>query len=176
MCPLRYVFGIPCPGCGMTHALGAFLTGDLSASLSYHPMLLPTAAAAVAALWITIAAGRKEQQGNFPASESGLLSAAAAGRKEQRGNFPASESGLLSAAAAGRNNADGLSEKRGGGKADTGIRTGKDKLLSYRKKILIAWIAAMLICYLIRMILYFPAEPMRFEAGALLPGLLKMIA
>lgn len=41
-CPIRYITGIDCPGCGMTRALLALLKGDLAASIAFHPFLLPS--------------------------------------------------------------------------------------------------------------------------------------
>lgn len=45
-CPLRWLTGIACPGCGMTRALAALIRLDFSAALQMHPLvfLLPTAA------------------------------------------------------------------------------------------------------------------------------------
>ena len=42
-CPLRFFFGISCPGCGMTRALLAALRLDFATAFSYHPLffLLP---------------------------------------------------------------------------------------------------------------------------------------
>jgi len=40
-CPVDLIFGIPCPGCGMTRAFLCLLKGDLSGSLQMHPLLLP---------------------------------------------------------------------------------------------------------------------------------------
>ena len=42
-CPIRYLFGVCCPGCGMTRALRAVLRLDLAAAFYYHPLwiLLP---------------------------------------------------------------------------------------------------------------------------------------
>ena len=40
-CPIRYATGIPCPGCGMSRALGCLLRLDLSGSLRSNPALLP---------------------------------------------------------------------------------------------------------------------------------------
>lgn len=37
-CVVRFVTGVPCPGCGMTRAWLALLRGDLAAALAYHPM------------------------------------------------------------------------------------------------------------------------------------------
>ena len=35
-CPFKAVFGIPCPGCGLTTAIGELLRGDWRASLATH--------------------------------------------------------------------------------------------------------------------------------------------
>lgn len=35
------VFGIDCPGCGMTRAFFALMRGDLATSLAYNPALIP---------------------------------------------------------------------------------------------------------------------------------------
>jgi hypothetical protein len=35
-CPIRTVTGVPCPGCGLTHAVIQFLRGDIAASLQTH--------------------------------------------------------------------------------------------------------------------------------------------
>ncbi len=37
-CPIRYVTGIPCPGCGLTRAYWAVLHLDFAAAFSYHPL------------------------------------------------------------------------------------------------------------------------------------------
>lgn len=39
-CLVERFIGIPCPSCGMTRAMFAFLNGDFKASLQYNPMLL----------------------------------------------------------------------------------------------------------------------------------------
>ncbi len=42
-CPFRLVFGVSCPGCGMTRALRALLCLDFRCAWQYHPLvfLLP---------------------------------------------------------------------------------------------------------------------------------------
>lgn len=37
-CPLDFVFGIPCPLCGITRAFLALLHGDISMAFYYHPL------------------------------------------------------------------------------------------------------------------------------------------
>ena len=37
-CPIKYLTGISCAGCGMTRALRAFVSGDISAAFLYHPV------------------------------------------------------------------------------------------------------------------------------------------
>ena len=43
-CPIRAVLGIPCPACGMTRSLTAFVSLDFAASFNYHPLTLPCCA------------------------------------------------------------------------------------------------------------------------------------
>lgn len=40
-CPIRHFTGIPCPGCGMSRALGCLLRLDIRGSLRCNPALLP---------------------------------------------------------------------------------------------------------------------------------------
>ncbi|MBQ9902635.1 MAG: DUF2752 domain-containing protein [Clostridia bacterium] len=40
-CPIRHFTGIPCPGCGMSRALGCLLRLDVEGSLRSNPALLP---------------------------------------------------------------------------------------------------------------------------------------
>lgn len=45
LCLFRAVTGVPCPGCGMAHALIHALNLDLAASFKAHPLGLPLLAA-----------------------------------------------------------------------------------------------------------------------------------
>lgn len=40
-CPFRNIVGVPCPTCGVTHALVSLLHLDFNAYMSYNPMALP---------------------------------------------------------------------------------------------------------------------------------------
>lgn len=35
-CPIRHTLGVPCPGCGLSRAMGALLHGDWQTALTYH--------------------------------------------------------------------------------------------------------------------------------------------
>lgn len=68
-CPIRFLTGISCAGCGMTRAWFSLLRLDLSAAISFHPLFwLPVPAAVLfflrrripkkvvtAAMWVIIA-------------------------------------------------------------------------------------------------------------------------
>ena len=50
-CPIKYVSGISCPGCGMSRACFSAICFDFDAAFAYHPLwilLLPFAVTAVA--------------------------------------------------------------------------------------------------------------------------------
>jgi hypothetical protein len=47
LCPFKVFTGLPCPGCGLTRSAVAFLDGDLSTSLYFHPLGAPIVIAAV---------------------------------------------------------------------------------------------------------------------------------
>jgi hypothetical protein len=51
LCPFRLLTHVPCPGCGMTHAMLALCRGDLRAALIAHP-LSPFLAAALGVWWV----------------------------------------------------------------------------------------------------------------------------
>jgi hypothetical protein len=38
-CPIRATTGVPCPGCGLTRATMALLSGDLAEALHWHPLV-----------------------------------------------------------------------------------------------------------------------------------------
>jgi Protein of unknown function (DUF2752) len=51
LCPWRTLFGLECPGCGMTRALSAALHGDFAAAMAFNRgVVLVLPAAAVAAI------------------------------------------------------------------------------------------------------------------------------
>ena len=37
-CPIRFVTGVSCPGCGMTRAYLALFRGDISGAFGFHPL------------------------------------------------------------------------------------------------------------------------------------------
>ena len=39
-CPIKYLTGVSCAGCGMTRAFTAAFSGDLAAAFYYHPLWL----------------------------------------------------------------------------------------------------------------------------------------
>lgn len=49
-CPVRFLSGIPCPGCGMTRAVIALLRLDFREAYLYHPLVFAIPAVAIWAL------------------------------------------------------------------------------------------------------------------------------
>jgi hypothetical protein len=47
LCPFKVLTGLPCPGCGLTRSSVAFLHGDPSTSVFYHPLGAPIIIVAV---------------------------------------------------------------------------------------------------------------------------------
>ena len=41
LCVFRAATGLPCPGCGLTHAAFSLVRGEFAASLHYHALLVP---------------------------------------------------------------------------------------------------------------------------------------
>ncbi|WP_425447570.1 DUF2752 domain-containing protein [Dethiothermospora halolimnae] len=39
-CYFRNVFGIPCPGCGLSRAFTSFFNGDFIGAIHYHPLFI----------------------------------------------------------------------------------------------------------------------------------------
>jgi hypothetical protein len=56
-CPLRAATGVPCPFCGMTHAVLAMGGGELRSALAFHP-LAPLVLVVVVLLCAAAATGR----------------------------------------------------------------------------------------------------------------------
>ena len=61
-CPIKFLTGISCPGCGMTRALWSLVTLRLSAALHYHPLCLIMPPVAVFLTVFEIRRNRKAQE------------------------------------------------------------------------------------------------------------------
>ena len=61
-CPVKFVTGISCPGCGMTRAAIALVQLDFAASWHWHPMLIPTIAAG--SIWIFFLVKKEDKKAN----------------------------------------------------------------------------------------------------------------
>jgi hypothetical protein len=61
VCPFKAVFGIPCPGCGLTAALDELLRGHVLASLRTHAFA-PIFLAAVLILLVSILLPEKQRE------------------------------------------------------------------------------------------------------------------
>lgn len=53
-CPIKFLTGISCPGCGMTRALWHLLIGNLSLALTYHPLCVAMPPVAVLLILFTV--------------------------------------------------------------------------------------------------------------------------
>ena len=49
-CPMRQIFNIPCPTCGVTRATMALIRLDISGYLYFHPLALPL----LASVWLML--------------------------------------------------------------------------------------------------------------------------
>lgn len=54
ICPVRNLLGTACPGCGMSRATSALLTGDMSAATTLHPLapLMVAQAVVGTVMWV----------------------------------------------------------------------------------------------------------------------------
>lgn len=54
ICPYRNLFGVACPGCGMSRATAHLLDGNVQAAMTYHPLVPLFVAQAVvgSVMWI----------------------------------------------------------------------------------------------------------------------------
>ena len=50
-CPIRFLSGISCPGCGMTRAWISVFRADFSAAFAYHPLFLTMIPAVIVILF-----------------------------------------------------------------------------------------------------------------------------
>lgn len=50
-CPFRFFTGVCCPGCGMTRAYLALLSGDVPAAFAYHPLFWAVGPVALIAMF-----------------------------------------------------------------------------------------------------------------------------
>jgi hypothetical protein len=60
LCPSAGVFGIPCPGCGLSRAVLAALQGDFAGAFHYHPLffvIAPVYAIALGAAGVALLKG-----------------------------------------------------------------------------------------------------------------------
>jgi len=84
-CGFRFVLGADCPGCGMTRALLALLRGDPAGSFRWHPLAIPLALAAAAAVALAVHEGatgrttfrRAADRFGIPAAVAGIALLAA---------------------------------------------------------------------------------------------------
>ena len=58
-CPILYVLGIPCPTCGVSRALFAFIMLDFKKYFYYHPLAIPLVVAVFLMLHIKLLKQKK---------------------------------------------------------------------------------------------------------------------
>jgi hypothetical protein len=63
LCPTASLFGVPCPGCGLTRGALRLLQGDLTGALAFHP-LVPVLGPLVA--WLVLKAALGYVRGGAP--------------------------------------------------------------------------------------------------------------
>lgn len=74
LCVFRALTGLPCPGCGMTHALISAFEGHWNAAWRLHPLALPLLA--VWTTWLAWGARNRVQRKEFSAGWPDLLAGA----------------------------------------------------------------------------------------------------
>lgn len=55
VCPVKLLFGVPCPGCGMTRAAGMVLSGNIAEGIQMNPNVILVTIIAVAAPFVLAA-------------------------------------------------------------------------------------------------------------------------
>ncbi|WP_054742811.1 DUF2752 domain-containing protein [Cellulosilyticum ruminicola] len=50
-CPIKYLWHIPCPGCGMTRAWRSVMHGDLKTAFYFHPLFFTVPFMAGMLIW-----------------------------------------------------------------------------------------------------------------------------
>jgi len=74
-CPIRFVFHVQCPGCGMTRALLSALRFDFASAFAYHPAWAVVPIAAVLAVVFGITKREKAQSAVLAVSALLLIAA-----------------------------------------------------------------------------------------------------
>lgn len=60
ICPMQLLFGLPCPGCGLTRAGFLVLTGHFGKAFSMHPFIYVFFAGLMYVFWQRYVKGKKE--------------------------------------------------------------------------------------------------------------------
>ena len=85
LCPARNVFGVPCPGCGLTRATEAMVVGDFGSMLRFHPLApILTPMVLFSVIRVTLISGgalenRNDPLGRLPSWFWGAFAAALVG-------------------------------------------------------------------------------------------------
>ena len=77
LCPMQILLGLPCPGCGMTRALGLVLTGHLAAAWKMQPPVYGWMVAGVVLVLQRYLVNREESE-----PEEGILDCKKSGKSE----------------------------------------------------------------------------------------------
>jgi hypothetical protein len=80
ICPTALFFGVPCPGCGLTRATLALLSGDFAAAFRFHPLaplLAPLFAGAMGAALVDYVRGpgAARTRASFWSTRAGMVTA-----------------------------------------------------------------------------------------------------